>query len=83
MTLPTKSRIVEVPAGMDKDVLRVCDQHQWSSLPVPAESWTTPGECPYCLDDEQDGRRRYAELIAQGLLVGWLVAALLVAEGVV
>ena len=49
--------------------IRACDLHQWVSLPIPAESWVTPDECPYCVDDEQDGKVRYASLVAQGLIV--------------
>ena len=60
------TRIVEVPNGDDVDRVRVCEDHEWASLPVPAELGLPIRECPQCEDyDAEAGRARYLRLLAE------------------
>lgn len=63
------SRIVAVPNGDETDLVRVCERHEWASLPVPVGCALTPVECPAC-DETDEGRERYWRLLLAGALTG-------------
>lgn len=70
------SRIIDVPAGGDVDIVRICEVHGWASLSHPKELHSTPDDCPDCEDNDRTaGQRRYRELHARGLVNDPLEAA--------
>jgi len=63
------SYIMEVKAGEDIDIVRVCSVHEWASEYHPKELRTMPDECPGCNNsDKVAGRKRYQFLSSQGLV---------------
>ena len=50
--------VTRIPSGDKYDLVRVCHEHRWASLPVP-EEYKNEYVCPACSIGDAD-RRRYA-----------------------
>lgn len=57
---PSDEHVLIEPTRDGDDFIRVCDRHQWASVPTPGLA----PSCPHCVADVDGarGKQRYAEL---------------------